>query len=49
MFLLDQTVFFRLGWWWWFGLSKKSGGVYFFAILGVVGRVNYPGHVGSNI
>ena len=42
------TVFPAWGWWW-LGLSKKNGGVYFFAILGVVGGVNYPRHVGSNI
>ena len=36
--------------WWWFGLSKKSGSVYFFAILEVLGwrGVNYPRPMGSN-
>ena len=32
---LTKLYFPALGWWW-FGLSKKSGSVYFFAILGVV-------------
>ena len=46
---LDK-VFFPTWGWGWFGLSKKSGSVYFFAILEVVGwrGINYPRPMDSN-
>ena len=46
--LFLTKMFFFPAWGWWFGLTNNSGGVYFFAMLGVVGRgvnCNCPGVV----